>query len=414
MTKGKCIYCKEEKDLNTEHAFPKSLLQTNAPGWTIKKHVCEDCNRDLGKLDEILAKKSPLAFISYRIQDELGNQDQTPHSSIYHRRAYDINPIRQFVPDPLYENRIVLHETAVVSDGTSIPVDSAAALRPQIVLMQYPKGQSSAEVIAANCEKFNNTGSDENIITDYNEQEEIYCILGNTHIFPPKTSERFFGKAAEFKSKFMTGSPGTLHDLLIIFPRDNTLRRAADTFYNSFEVETKEIVDEDKIPKPEPAIQLIQVSTDPKAIPDIERAIAKIAFHCFLHHYPKFSGHEPIFDDIREFIYTESLNRFVTEWKNTETENCVYDSTKHFHIICFFFQRDSIGCRIDFFTGLRNPPVSYHVILAGKSENLNPRPSRTEYIPFHVNPKSLMKRRIVLVDRLSTMVLAKSEIWTPN
>ena len=28
MTRDKCIYCKEEKDLNKEHAFPKSLLQT--------------------------------------------------------------------------------------------------------------------------------------------------------------------------------------------------------------------------------------------------------------------------------------------------------------------------------------------------------------------------------------------------
>ena len=49
MTKGKCIYCKEHKnDLTREHAFPKSLLQKGAPGWTIKKHVCVACNSRAG------------------------------------------------------------------------------------------------------------------------------------------------------------------------------------------------------------------------------------------------------------------------------------------------------------------------------------------------------------------------------
>ena len=207
MKRGRCIYCKKNKDLNREHAFPKCLLQKGAPGWIIDKHLCTKCNSSLGKLDVILGKKSPLAFVWDRIQDELGNKTQTPHSSIYHKRADGINPIRQFVPDPLYDNHVLLHETATVSGGTSALVDSGTALRPQMILTQYPEGQSSVEVIAENCKKFNTASSDEDIITDYDEPEDIYCILGNTYIFPPKATKRFFHRVPEFKSKFMTDFP---------------------------------------------------------------------------------------------------------------------------------------------------------------------------------------------------------------
>ena len=417
MKRGKCIYCKEYKNLNREHAFPKSLLQKGTPGWTIKKHVCVACNSTLAQLDAVLIKKSPLAFVWDRIQDELDSKTQTLHSSIYRKRARGINPLRQFVPDPHYENHIVLHETTTVNSGTSIPVDSATALRPQIILTQYSEGQTPEEVIAKNCEKFNNTSSDRDIITNYNEQEEIYCILGNTYIFPPKTSERFFGKVAEFKSKFTTDFPHTRYNLMIIFPEEGRDQCAAETFCNSLVGETKEIIEDEKIPNPKPVIQLIEVRTDPKAMPDIARAIAKIAFHCFLHHYPEFSGHEPIFDDIREFIYTGSPNRFVGDWKNPGTENFVYDSTKHFHGICFFLQDDDIGCRIDLFTGLRSPPVSYQVILAGEPDNSNPSPCRAEYIPFYVHPKSQMKRRILPVENLGIIrkpIRHEGVLWLPK
>ena len=414
MIRGKCIYCKKEKNLNREHAFPKSLLQKGVHGWTIKKHVCVACNSKLAQLDAILIKKSTLAFVWDRIQDELGNKTQTPHSSVYHKKASGINPLRQFVPDPLYENHIVLHETATMSSDTSVPVDSATALRPQIILTRYPEGQTPEEIIAENCEKFNNTSSDQDLITDYDEHEDIYCVLGNTYIFPPKASEYFFHKVPEFKSKFMTNFPRTRYNLKVIFPEEDKQRRAAETFYDSFEGGPKKIIEDEEIPNPKPVMQLIEVRSDQKAMPFIARAIAKIAFHCFLYHYPAFSGHEPIFEDIKEFIYTGSFNRFVGDWKNPGTENIVYDSDEHFHGICFFIQDDDIGCRMDLFTGLRSPSISYQVILAGEPDNSNPRPSRAVYIPFYVHPKGQMKKQIVLVDRLSIIVLAKPEIWTPN
>ena len=417
MIKGKCIYCKKETDLNREHAFPETLLDNRLCGtkyeWIIDKHVCQRCNSNLGKLDVILGKRSGLAFILDRIQDELGKKAQTLHSSIYHKRAAGVNPVRFFAPDFLYDNHILLHERATMSDDTGAPVDSRSALRPQIILTLYPEGRAGEEVITENYERFNNISSDQDIITDYDKQEEVYCIFGNTYIFPPKTAEYFFHRISEFKSKFVTDFPRTRYDLMVIFPEEGRYQGAAETFCNSLVSETKEIVEDEKIPNPQPVTQLIEVRTDQKATLLIARAIAKIAFHCFLYHYPEFSGHEPIFDDIREFIYIGSSNRFVGEWKDPGTENIVYDSDEHFHCICFFLRNNDIGCRMDFFTGLQGPSISYQIILAGKPDNF-PSPNRTEYIPFYVHPKSQIKRQIVLVDRLSTIVPVKSEIWTPN
>ena len=418
MIRGKCIYCKEEKDLNREHAFPETLLDDKLRGtkheWIIDKHLCQQCNSNLGKLDMILGKRSCLAFTLDRIQDELCNKNETLHSSIYRKRAAGVNPVRFFAPDPLYDNHILLHERATMSDDTSIPVDSRTALRPQIILTQYPEGQTSEAVIAENCEKFNAATLNEDIITDYGEQKEIYCILGNTYIFPPKAAEYFFHRVTEFKSRFLTDFPRTRYDLRVIFPEKDRYQGAVETFCNSLVGKTKEIIEDEKIPDPQPVIQLIEVRADQTATPLIARAIAKIAFHCLLYHYPEFNGHEPIFENIKEFIYTGSSNRFVGEWKDPGTENIVYDSDEHFHYICFFLQGNDIGCRIDLFTGLQDPPISYQVILAGDPDNSHPSPNRMEYIPFYVHPKSQIKRRIVLVDRLSTIVSVKSEIWTPN
>ena len=416
MIRGKCIYCKKETDLNREHAFPETLLDDRLRGtkheWIIDKHLCQQCNSSLGKLDVILGKRSCLAFISDRIQDELGNKTQTLHSSIYHKRAAGVNPVRFFAPDFLYDNHILLHERATANDDIRAPVDSRTALRPQMILTQYPEGRTGEEVIAENYERFNNTSPDQDIITDYDEQKEVFCILGSTYIFPPKAAEYFFHRVQEFKSNFLTDFPHTRYDLMIVFPEEGRYQGAAENFCNSLVGETKNIIEAENIPDPKQITQLIEVRTDRKATPLIAKAIAKIGFHCFLYHYPEFSGHEPIFDDIREFIYTGSSNKFVSELKDPGTESIVYDSDEHRHCICFFLQNNGIGCRIDFFTGLQGPPMSYKVILAGEPDN--PSPSRMEYIPFYVHPRSQIKRQIVPVNRLSTIVLVKFKIWTPN
>ncbi len=400
MIKGKCIYCKKEKDLNREHAFPKSLLQKGTPEWIIDKHLCEVCNSNLGKLDVVLSKRSPLAYISERLQDGLEPKDKTLHSSIYNKRAAGVNPVRLFLPNPVYDDHIILHEFKVESDSTGPSVYPIKALQPQIILTLYPNGQTSSRITAENLEKFSTISSDEDFITDYDEHKDIYCIFGNTYIFPPKASERFFGRVADFKSMFMKDSSNTRYDLYVVFPKEGTYQGAANVFYNSFKGDTKEIIEAKQFQNPEVFTQLIQAVSDPKSVPEFLRAIAKTAFHCFLFHHPEFSGHEPIFAEIRDFIYTGTSNKFVAQCGNPETADFVYDSTEHLHVFYFFIQGNDIGCQIDFFTGLLPNQFSYEVTLAGNPENSHPSCSRVAYIPFSVHPKSQIKKRIHQVTEL--------------
>ena len=404
MINDKCIYCKKQNDFNKEHAFPESLLDERLRGtkheWTIDRHLCTKCNSDLGKLDAILTKRSPLAFIWDQIQNELGNTAQTPHSSIYRKRAAGINPLGLFFPDPHYDNLIVMHEATTVGSDTRAPVSSATALRPQMVLTQCPQGRPTEEVIAENCARFYITGLGEDRIISSDEHGEVHCIFGNTYIFPPKTSEHLFRRISEFKAKFLTDFPHTQYHLRVITPEEGKYQGAAEAFCNSLEAGKKEVIEGERFPNLEPVDHVIEVRADRNAMPDVARAIAKVAFHCFLFHYPEYSGHESIFNDIKEFIYVGSPNRFVVQRRHSNTENLVYSSNVHRHRIVFYIKDGKIGCRMDFFTGLLTEPFSYQVILAGDPDNSTLRPNRVVYIPFFVHLKSQMKQRICRVENL--------------
>lgn len=416
MIKGRCIYCKKEKDLNKEHAFPQSLLQKGTPGWTINNHLCVTCNSDLGKLDVVLSKRSHIAFVWDRLQRELGDGAEGIHDSIYHKRTAGIDPIRLFLPNPVYDNHILLHEFKEDSDGTINSAYSVDVLRPQIILTEYAEGQTGEKVVADNLEKFNAAGSSENII-NHDEQEDIYCILGNIYIFPPQTTWRYFSKVEEFKSKFLKDFPRTRYNLRVIYPEDDRAWNKVNSFYSSLQGETKEIIEGKNFEDPEMFAASIQAIPDQEGIPCFARAVAKTAFHCFLYHYPEFSGHESIFDAIKEFIYTGAPNKYVARYENSETENPIYHSAKHLHGVGFFVQDNDIGCRIDFFTGLLPSQFSYQITLSGDPDSSTPSCDRVGYIPFSVHSESPMKRKILPGSALRMIQEPRSDegvLWLPR
>ena len=144
-----------------------------------------------------------------------------------------------------------------------------------------------------------------------------------------------------------------------------------------------------------------------------------MAFHCFLYHYPEFSGHESMFSEIKSFIYNGEgdASGFGTQGKNPETENLIYDSTEHRHFIRFFVQDEHIGCIVDFFTGLWVGPFSYGIVLAGDPDNVTPSCSGVKYIPFSVHPKSQLKRRIFSVPELGMIQKPRwneGVLWLPR
>ena len=399
MERGKCIYCKQEKDLNGEHAFPKSLLQKGAPGWVIPK-LCKTCNSRLGELDNALSRRSHISFLWDTIQMELGIENEGQHASIYRKRAGGVNPVRVPFPDPLYDNLIVLHERSSPDSHTLDFVYGFSALRPQMILTLYQEGQTSRDIISENLDKF--YASNENNISNYDAQEDVFCFFGNTYVFPPEATWRFLKNIDAFKSKYITDFPRTRHNLRVLYPERVNSWDIVDTFYETLQGERKEIIEEDKSLTTGVFTGRIQVVPDPEAEQIMARAIAKVAFHCFLYHYPKYTGHEPMFDRLKDFIYNGNgtPTNFVMSAKDIEMENLVYDTTEHRHYIRFFLKDDSIGCVIDFFTGLLVDPFSYNVILAGDPDNAHPRCDRVEYVPFSVHPKSPLKRRILPISEL--------------
>ena len=394
METGKCIYCRQKTDLNREHAFPQALLQKGTAGWVIHK-LCQTCNSRLGELDNALSRRSHITFLWDTIRMELGTVDEGQHTSIYRKRAGGVNPIRIPFPDPLYDNLIVLHERSDPDSHVPDFVYGFSALRPQMILTLYPEGQTSRDIIAENRDKFH-TSSVGNI-SDYDAQEKVFCFFGNTYVFPPEATWRFLKNINKFRSKYITDSPRTRYDLRTIYPGAVNSRKIFNDAYKAFQGATKEITEEDKSLTTEVFKGRIQVIPDPEAEKTIARAIAKMAFHCFLYHYSKrYTGHEPMFDCIKNFIYNGNgtPTDFVMSAKDIEVENFVYDTTEHRHYFRFFLKDESVGCVMDLLTGLLVEPFSYNVILAGDPDNTHPRCDRFEYVPFSVHRKSPIKRRI--------------------
>lgn len=415
MKIGKCICCRQELELNREHAIPKALLQKGTTGWVIHK-LCQTCNSRLGELDNALSKRSHIAFLFDTIQMELGIDNEGGHASIYHKRTGGVNPVRVPFPDPLYDNLIVLHERSDSNSHILEFVYGFSALRPQMILTQYPDGQTSRNIIEENFSKFYTSSKDN--ISDYDPEEDVFCFFGNTYVFPPDATWHFSENINEFKSKYMTDYPHTRYDLRVVYPEARNAWNKFDEFLNAFKGEERRFIEEDKSLTTEVFKGCLQIIPDPEAEQTIARAIAKVAFHCFLYHYPKYTGHESMFDRIKDFIYNGNgtPTNFVMSAKDIEMENLVYDTTEHRHYVRFFMKDDSIGCVIDFFTGLLVEPFSYNVILAGDPDNTHPQCDRVEYVPFSVHPKSPIKRRILLVSELGLIYQPRRDegiLWFP-
>ena len=112
----------------------------------------------------------------------------------------------------------------------------------------------------------------------HDEKDDVFCLFGNTHIFPPKTAHRYLGKVDEFKSKFMTDFPHTRYDLSVISPEEGRGEQKFFDFFNAIQGETKTMIPEDKNLPIEVFRKPITVIMDKKAKSLFFRAIAKLAF----------------------------------------------------------------------------------------------------------------------------------------
>ena len=394
MKIGKCIYCKSETSLNREHAFPQSLRQENTPGWIIDNHLCEKCNSDLGELDVVLTQRSNIAFLFDLIQREREQENNSVHASPYHKIKRGMKPIRIPFPNPLYNNHIVLHEPDRMVHELNYM--GFKALQPQMILTQYRDGQTCREVVEENNRKYDTKSLRKDSWYTHDEKDDVFCLFGNTHIFPPNTSHRYLGKVEEFKSKFMTDSPCTRYDLSVISPEVGRGEQKFFDFFDAFQSESKQMIEEDRNLKSDIFRKPIQVIPDPNIKLLSNRAIAKLAFHCFLYHFPKYMGHETMFNSIKNFISRGSVmpTKFVKGAVTDEQiANCVYEDTEHQHFFGFFMKNNNIVCQIALFTGITSPPFSNVIVLAGDPNKIPRSTDCVKTFPFFVHPKSPLKNR---------------------
>ncbi len=395
MKNGTCIYCNKLKSLNEEHALPQSLRQDNTPEWIIENHLCQKCNSDLGKLDVVLSQRSNVGFLFDIIQRERGQRNKSIHASPYHKPQNDMNPIRVLFPNPVYDDLIILHEPDIMNHQANYL--GVIALQPQMILTQYRDGQTYREIVEENNRKYDTKSLQNGNWYTHDEENDVFCLFGNTHIFPPRAAHRYLGKVHEFKSKFMADYPRTRYDLRVIFPEEGRGEQKFFDFFNKIQAETKMMIAEDKNLPIEVFRKPITPIIDQKAESLFFRAIAKLAFHCFLCHCPKFTGHETVFNSVKNFIYQGSgpPSKFVKAVVTSEIiKNDVYEGTEHLHYFGFFIKDKNIGCQIDLFTGLIADAFSYNVVLAGNPDKECSHPDSVESFPFFVDPQSFLKKRI--------------------
>ena len=426
MVEGKCIYCKKIKKLNEEHAFPKSLLHNcaplnaRAPEWTIEK-LCEDCNRALGILDDTIVTKSPMAFIWRIIKSEwqTGENCKSQNTTFYNAKGYDgILPVRLFYPDYFYDNLIVLHEEMGTSAPGFFPTLLGRARVPQMIVISYNEEQSAEQVISKNVQKW---VSGEMPIEEDDEYDGVYSISDNSYVFDPQATKYFIAsrdRERKFVAKFMKKRENVRFDLRVLFPDNRNDAGQLEAFCKRLGAKTIEVFESRSFEPKESTENYVMVAADKKAILYIERAIAKIAFHCFLYHYSKFSGHEPIFDDIKAFIsiknsQPETIREEIVTGAGVGM-NYLSSSNEHFHVLHFYVHDDNIICQIAFFTGLwLDPfntgtlePLAFEIILAGNSDKARLGNLEEKCVPFYVHGKSQLKRRILPVSYYPQMILA--------
>lgn len=427
MVEGKCIYCKEIKELNEEHAFPQFLLQKCAPlnkcapEWVIRK-LCVECNGSkLGKLDDTLATKSPMGFIWRIIKSEwqAGENCKSQNTTFYNARGFDgILPVRLFYPDCFYDNLIVLHEEMGTSTPDFFPTLLGRARVPQMIVICYNEEQTAEDVVAKNFEKW---VSREMSIEEDDEYKGVYNINDNSYVFDPQAVKSLIAnpdREREYVAKFMKKRENIRVDLRVLFPDNRNDAGQLEGFCRRFSASTMEEFEAKRFEPKEATENYVMVAADKKAIPYSKRAIAKIAFHCFLYWHPEFNGDEPIFEGIRTFI-SENGNHQTLNGEDFMTglsvpSNYFWPSNEHFHILRFLVHDDNIICQIVFFTGLwLNPscseipePLACEIILAGDSEKAQLGNPEERRIPFYVHGKSQLKRRILPISYYPQMILA--------
>jgi hypothetical protein len=100
------------------------------------------------------------------------------------------------------------------------------------------------------------------------------------------------------------------------------------------------------------------------------RAIAKVGFHFFLQFFPAFSGLEPEFDDIKQFIYKGKCERRIVATVDQPFLKYLQQPgvrlRKWCHLISAESRESGIEARVQFFAGPEVEPLVWSIIISTK------------------------------------------------
>ena len=100
------------------------------------------------------------------------------------------------------------------------------------------------------------------------------------------------------------------------------------------------------------------------------RAIAKVGFHYFLKYFPHFSGLEPEFDDIKQFIYHGTATRTIVHRVDEPFLKILQQPGARLNRWCHLLSAQSdangIEARMQFFAGPQVQPLVWSVSISNK------------------------------------------------
>ena len=398
-----CIYCKKEFKKNSEHArsaehiIPRGLMQPGSDGLTLKNRICAKCNQGvLSEQNQLFLMQSIPGFIHSEFEASAGRYK----SSIHHTTVYGIPPLRAFGVGGYGDIRMVELGESTLFEGEKLP--EAKPLPSQIILTIYDQSTSYEEVLNQNIQNVRN-GKDFPI--PISTEIDIYRIglnsHSNIHIFGPIAAKQFYENIDEFIiQKFLPLEEGGIFaiNLTWIPPEKNSeFSIDAQSLFNKVRhfLGYDKQVEIGKVKHSE-EVSAYRVMIQGKT--DCRRAIAQIVFHYFLKKTEKiYTGHEEIFNEIKEFIYSGNCSRNLVYpggmINNIPLPRDMVTDCEHRFVI-YRDNNDIIGI-IQFFMGTKNP-LRFDVILTGYYKPKTLFLSSLETIPYNIDPNHQLRNKIDL------------------
>ncbi len=316
-----CVYttpaglCKGEAALSAnEHYLPRALGNFQNDERLVDR-ICDDCQRVCSQLEDVFAHNSPEAFF----REMVGRVGRKNHKgkNIFYESTFGIPPLAMLGKHPGHDFEILWefvpdpgkpgkHGCAPMSQLVFISKDGKTLRLP------FQRGKWTVERIREILKQSGVTG--EQIIAVGNNDEEHAEMKVLTDVLAPAGKEQD------------------------VAPLVNGAEIAGEM---KAEISEKYI-----------------------------RAIAKVGFHFFLKYFPNFSGLEPEFEDIKQFIYHGKANRQVVRRMDEPFLRDLQQQgarlNKWCHLLSAQSDEQGIESRLQFFAGPEVQPLVWSIVISTK------------------------------------------------